>query len=72
MENFGSVDFWFRSPQNHRYFYGKIWLGDFLASNTAKPAILFGRQFEFCFFLGTFQAADLRFQALQKHFFILM
>ena len=65
MENFGSVVFWFRSPQNDRYFYGKFWLGGFLVSLTAKPAILFGQKFGMRFFLETLQTADLRFQALQ-------
>ena len=52
MENFSSVVFWFRSPQNHRYY---------LVENLG-----------FVFLLGTFQTAVLRFQALQKHFFIAM
>ena len=90
IENFGAVVFWFRSPQNHRYFlweilarwflgfanrkttdtfYGKFWLGGFLVSLIAKPPILFGRKFGIGFFLGTFQTAVLRFQALQKHFY---
>ena len=50
-------------------FYGKFWLGGFLVSLTAKPPILFGRKFGIGFFLGTFQTAVLRFQALQKQFF---
>ena len=53
-------------------FYGKFWLGGFLVSLTAKPPILFGRKFGIGFFLGTFQTAVLRFQALQKHFLILI
>ena len=48
--------------------YGKFWLGGFLVSLTAKPPILFGRKFLIGFFLGTFQTAVLRFQALQIFF----
>ena len=63
MENFGSVVFWFRSPQNHRYFLWKIlarWFFGFSHRKTTDT------------FMGNFGSVVFWFLSLQNHRYYLV